>query len=87
MLKTVPETPQHKGVAERMNRTLNERVKSMRLHARMPKMLWEDAVSIISYLINCGYSIPIGFKIPEEEWQKREVSLYHLKVYGCKAYV
>ncbi|GKB57971.1 retrovirus-related pol polyprotein from transposon TNT 1-94 [Tanacetum coccineum] len=43
MLKTVPETPQQNGVAERMNRTLNERAKSMRLHAGLPKMFWEDS--------------------------------------------
>ncbi|GJU08384.1 retrovirus-related pol polyprotein from transposon TNT 1-94 [Tanacetum coccineum] len=63
MLKTVPETPQQNGVAERMNRTLNERAKSMRLHAGLPKMFWE------------------------EEWQRKEVSLVHLRVFGCDSYV
>ncbi|GJS12355.1 putative RNA-directed DNA polymerase [Tanacetum coccineum] len=57
MLKTVPETPQQNGVAERMNRTLNERAKSMRLHARLPKMFWEDSVTTAAYLINCGHSV------------------------------
>lgn len=60
--------------------------KSMRLHVGMPKMLLADVVSTTSYLINHGPSIPIGFKIPEEEWKKREVSLYHLKLFGCNAY-
>ena len=31
MEKTIPRTPQQNGVAERMNRTLNERARSMRL--------------------------------------------------------
>ena len=35
--KTILGTPQQNGVAERMNRTLNERARSMRLHARLPK--------------------------------------------------
>ena len=35
--KTIPGTPQQNGVAERMNRTLNERARSMRLHAGLPK--------------------------------------------------
>nr|GEY04925.1 retrovirus-related Pol polyprotein from transposon TNT 1-94 [Tanacetum cinerariifolium] len=39
MLKTVPETPHQNSVAERMNQTLNEREKSMRLHAGLLKML------------------------------------------------
>ncbi|GJR65252.1 retrovirus-related pol polyprotein from transposon TNT 1-94 [Tanacetum coccineum] len=52
MLKIVPETPQQNGVAERMNRTLNKRAKSMRLHAGLPKMFWEDSVTTATYLLN-----------------------------------
>ena len=53
-------------MAERMNRTLNERAGSMRLHAGLPKTFWVDAVSIAAYLINRGPSIPMEFKLPEE---------------------
>nr|KYP76515.1 Retrovirus-related Pol polyprotein from transposon TNT 1-94 [Cajanus cajan] len=84
MLKTIPETPQQNGVAERMNRTLNERAKSMRIHAGLPKTFWADVVSTTTYLINLGPSILIGFKIPEEEWQSKDVSLSHLKVFGFR---
>ena len=35
--KTVPGRPEQKGIAERMNRTLNERARSVRLHADFPK--------------------------------------------------
>ena len=37
MENTIPETPQQNGVAERMNITFNERARSMRLHAGLPK--------------------------------------------------
>nr|KYP54466.1 Retrovirus-related Pol polyprotein from transposon TNT 1-94 [Cajanus cajan] len=50
-----------------MNRTLNERAKSMRIHAELPKTLWADAMSTTAYVINRGPSVPIGFKILEEE--------------------
>ncbi|GJR07389.1 retrovirus-related pol polyprotein from transposon TNT 1-94 [Tanacetum coccineum] len=40
MLKTILEIPQQNGVAERINQTLNERAKSMRLHAGLPKRFW-----------------------------------------------
>ncbi|GJT53010.1 retrovirus-related pol polyprotein from transposon TNT 1-94 [Tanacetum coccineum] len=56
MLKTVLKTPQQNGVAERMNRTLNEIAKSMRLHAEFPQMFWEDSVTTAAYLINHGPS-------------------------------
>ncbi|XP_074363067.1 uncharacterized protein LOC141703433 [Apium graveolens] len=38
MIKNILETPQQNGVTECMNRTLNERANSMRLHAGLPKM-------------------------------------------------
>ena len=37
MEKTIPRTPHQNGVAEHMNRTLNERARSMRLHVELPK--------------------------------------------------
>ena len=87
MEKTVPMTPQHNGVAERMNRTLNERARSMRIHAGLPKMFWAEAVNTAAYLINRGPSIPLDGKIPEEVWSIKEVNLSHLRVFGCISYV
>ncbi|RVW87666.1 Retrovirus-related Pol polyprotein from transposon TNT 1-94 [Vitis vinifera] len=73
MEKTIPGTPQQNGVAERMNRTLNERARSMRLHAGLPKTFWADAVSTATYLINRGPSVPMEFRLPEEVWNGKEV--------------
>ena len=52
MEKTIPGTPKQNGVAERMNRTLNERARSIRLYAGLPKTFWADAVITAAYLIN-----------------------------------
>ncbi|RVW62859.1 Retrovirus-related Pol polyprotein from transposon TNT 1-94 [Vitis vinifera] len=87
MEKTIPGTPQQNGVAERMNRTLNERARSMRLHAGLPKTFWADAVSTAGYLINRGPSVPMEFRLPEEVWRGKEVKFSHLKVFGCVSYV
>ena len=87
MEKTVPMTPQQNGVAERMNRTLNERARSMRIHAGLPKMFWAEAVNTAAYLIDRGPSIPLDGKIPEEVWSGKEVNLSHLRVFGCISYV
>ena len=35
--KTVPKTPQQNGVAERMNRTIEERIGCMLYHSKLPK--------------------------------------------------
>ena len=66
MEKTIPETPQQNGVAERMNRTINERARSMRLHFGFPKMFWADAVNTTIYLINHDPSVPLEHRLPEE---------------------
>ena len=85
--KTTPGTPQLNGVAERMNKTLTERARSMRLHSGLPKCFWADAVNTAAYLINRGPSVPLNFGIPEEVWSGKEVTLSHLRIFGCTAYV
>ncbi|KAE8674463.1 CC-NBS-LRR class disease resistance protein [Hibiscus syriacus] len=88
MEKTVPMTPQQNGVAERINRTLNERARSMRIHAGLPKFLWAEAINTAAaYLINCGPSVLLDGRIPEEVWSKKEINLSHLRVFCCISYV
>ncbi|KAL2251622.1 UNVERIFIED_CONTAM: Retrovirus-related Pol polyprotein from transposon TNT 1-94 [Sesamum indicum] len=66
--KTIPGTPQQNCVAERMNRTLNERARCMRLKSGLPKMFWADTVNTAAFLINRGPSVPLNNRIPEEVW-------------------
>ena len=87
MEKTISGTLQQNGVAECMNRTLNERARSMRLHAGLPKTFWADVVSTAAYLINRGPSIPMEFRFPEEVWSNKEVKFSHLKVFSYVSYV
>ena len=63
LIRTVPGKARQNGIAERMNRTLNERARSMRIHCGLPKTLWVDAVSSAAYLIYTGPLVPLGFKI------------------------
>ena len=44
--------PQQNGVAERMNRTLMERARSMISHAGVPKCYWGEAVATAAYITN-----------------------------------
>ena len=71
MEKIIPRTPQQNGVAERMNRTLNERARSMRLHVGLPKFFWANAINNIVYLINRGPLVPMEFRLPEEVWSDK----------------
>ncbi|GJV68046.1 retrovirus-related pol polyprotein from transposon TNT 1-94 [Tanacetum coccineum] len=65
------------GVAERLSRTF--RAESTGLRAEALKMLWADSVST-TYLIYRIPYVPIGLRIPEEEWRGKDTSLAHLKV-------
>ena len=84
---TVKRTPQQNGVAERMNRTLVERAKCMRLNAGLPKVFWAETIDTTSFIINRSSSSAIDFKIPEEVWSGRPVDYSSLKIFGCSAYV
>ena len=50
--RTITKTPQQKGVAERLNRTLVELSHSMLLDAALPNKFWAEAVSTAAYLKN-----------------------------------
>ena len=50
--RTVPKTPEQNGVAERLNRTLVEMVRSMLIDANLPHKFWAEALSTAAYLKN-----------------------------------
>lgn len=84
--RTVPGTPQQNGVAERMNRTIAERVRCMLKMSKLPKSFWGEAVRTACYLINRSPSAPLNFEIPEKIWLEKDVSYSYLRVFGCKAF-
>lgn len=86
-IKTVPNTPQQNGVAERLNRTVLERARCMRLHAGLPLSMWGAAVDTATYLINRSPSSAIEGRIPQEQWSGKSVDYSFLKVFGCIAYM
>ncbi|KAH9668753.1 retrovirus-related pol polyprotein from transposon TNT 1-94-like protein [Citrus sinensis] len=75
------------GVAERMNRTLLEKVRCMLSNAGLDKKFWAEAVSYASHLVNRLPSAAIGGKTPMEMWYGKHVQDYDsLRVFGCPAY-
>ena len=66
--KTPPKTPQLNGLAERMNRTLVERVRCVLSEAKLPNSFWAEALNIVAYVINlssivsldCMFQIEFG---------------------------
>ena len=53
--KTVPKTTQQNGVAKRMNRTIEERIRCMLSHSKLPKSFWGEAMRTSIDLIMLGF--------------------------------
>jgi len=87
MTRKILEKPQQNGVIKRINMMLNERGRRMRIHARLPKAFWADAVSITTSLINRGLSVHLDYRLLEEVWSGKKLNLSFLKVFGCLSYI
>ena len=79
------ETPQQNGVAERLNRTLMDLVRTM-IHAkRLPKEFWAEALSTAVYIRNrvTSKALPKN-KTPHHLWHGSRPNLGHTRVFGSK---
>ncbi|KAL2244363.1 UNVERIFIED_CONTAM: Retrovirus-related Pol polyprotein from transposon TNT 1-94 [Sesamum indicum] len=73
MQKTIPGTHQQNGIAERMNKTLNECARCMRLKSELLKMFWADAVNTAAFMFNRGPFVPLNNRKSEEDDQNRKI--------------
>ncbi|GJZ82180.1 putative RNA-directed DNA polymerase [Tanacetum coccineum] len=85
--KTSPKTPQLNGLAERMNKTLVERVRCLLSHAGLPASFWGEALNTAVHVINLTPCVPLRFDVPDRVWSDKDVLYHHLRVFGCKASV
>ena len=85
--KIVPGTPQENGVSERINITIMEHARCMRLHAGFPLQFWDDAVNIAVYLINKGPSSTLDGGLLEEAWTYKKVNYSFLINFGYESFV
>ncbi|WVZ13024.1 hypothetical protein V8G54_017554 [Vigna mungo] len=84
--RTVVGTPQQNGLAERMNRTILERVRCMLLGSGLSKAFWGEAANTVVYLINRSPSSALNFKTPMEVWSGRPADYSHLRVFSSLAF-
>ena len=81
---TVPKTPQPNGVTKRMNITIEERIRCMLSHSKLPMSFWEEAMRTSIDLINLSPSVPLKRDVHERVWTGKDISYDHLRVFGCK---
>lgn len=84
---STPYTPQHNGLAERMNRTLVERARCMLFHANLGKKYWAEAIATASYITNRCPTKTLKGKTPFEMWNGYKPNLSHIRIFGTEAMV
>jgi transposase InsO family protein len=84
---TVHDTPEHNGVAERLNRTLLEKVRAMLHESDLPKFLWAEATAHAVYLKNRTWTRTIGNTTPFELLNGQKPNVANLQPWGCKVRV
>ncbi|GJZ84447.1 retrovirus-related pol polyprotein from transposon TNT 1-94 [Tanacetum coccineum] len=83
---TVAGTPQQNGVAERMNKTLMDKVRCLLIQSGLPKTFWTEATCTAAYLINRSPSTAIEKKTPMEMWSGHPSDYEMLRIFSCVAY-
>ena len=80
-------SPQQNGVAERLNRTLLEKVRCMLSNSGLPKVFWAEAIVYASHLINMLPTSALEGRTPMEAWSGHPSREYDtLRVFGCEAW-
>ncbi len=84
---TIAYTPQQNGVAERMNRTLLDLVRSMLSSRQVGKKFWAEALATAVYVRNrvTSRALPIN-TTPYHHWMGKVPNLSHFRVFGSKCW-
>nr|GEW28846.1 retrovirus-related Pol polyprotein from transposon TNT 1-94 [Tanacetum cinerariifolium] len=83
---TVAGTLQHNGIAERMNRTLTDKVRCLLIQSEFPKTFWAEVTCTAAYLIIRSPSRAIEKKTPMEMWSGHPSDYGVLRIFGCVVY-
>ncbi|GJT37766.1 retrovirus-related pol polyprotein from transposon TNT 1-94 [Tanacetum coccineum] len=83
---TVAGTPQQNGLAERMNRTLLNKVRCLLIHSGLSNSFWAEATAMAAYLINRSPSTELEKKTPMDLWSGHPANYEMLRIFGCVAY-
>ncbi|GBM10854.1 Copia protein [Araneus ventricosus] len=82
---TVPYSPKQNEVLERKNRPLTEITRCLLSEANLPQRFWAEEAMTATYLQNRFPTKP-NKKTPYEFWTNLKPDLFHIRVFGFKAY-
>jgi transposase InsO family protein len=83
--ETAPYTPEQNGVAERANRVICERIRSIIAETGLPKALWAEIARTVAHLKNRSPTRSLKAKTPYEALYGKKPDLSHIVAVGTKA--
>jgi transposase InsO family protein len=84
---SVARTPQHNGVVERKNRTIQEMARTMIMDSKLTDIFWTQAVHTTIHIQNRVMLRNNTDKTPYELWKGRPTNVKHFRVFGSKCYI
>ncbi|GJT74021.1 retrovirus-related pol polyprotein from transposon TNT 1-94 [Tanacetum coccineum] len=74
-------SPQHNGLAERMNKTLLNKVRCLLIQSGLPDSFWAEATVTVAYLINRSPSTALEKNTPMDLWSGHRLNYEMLREY------
>ena len=84
---TVHDTPEYNGVAERLNRTLIEKVRALLHETGLPRFLWGEALNHIVYMKNRTWTKSSPNATPHKILTGKKPDLSNIHPWGTHVWV
>ena len=82
---TPPRSPESNGVAERWNRTVQDKTRTVMSASSLPGYMWAEVLHAVNMLRNMS-SVTNLVYTPWEMWTGQKPNLSKLRALGCKAF-
>lgn len=82
---TIPYSPQLNGKAERLNRTLMDKSRSLIFESGSNEEMWGEAIRVAAYLTNRSPTADLN-KTPFEMWTNKIPNLSYIQIFGTDTY-
>ena len=83
---SAPYAHEQNGLAERINRTLMNKVRALLFDAKQPTELWDEALEAAIYLYNRTPHQSLNFKTPFEARYGEKPDISNVRTWGSKTY-